>query len=124
MNNDAYEQGREDNGVREDPYAWENMSEGERFADSHGYSRGRCAVHGTFWTDSGDGCPSCTPEPEEDGQTEQDQLDMDMDRYAATHDEVILDLMLQSWEHRLLRAARETTQGSFLMSALRRNGVL
>ena len=34
-----------------------------------------------------------------------------------------LELLLQSWEHRLLRAARETTQGSFLMAAMHRNGV-
>ncbi len=44
--------------------------------------------------------------------------------YLAEDEREDLELLLDSWQHRIERAARETTQGSFLMSALRRNGVL
>jgi hypothetical protein len=37
------------------------MASREEWADDHGYSRGTCREHGSFWTDTGDGCPSCPP---------------------------------------------------------------
>ncbi len=89
MNNDAYEQDREDNAV------------GESFAAE---CEAKYRMHHSYFYEDCDEAQNEMEDPQEP--------------------DVKLELMVQSWEHRLLRAARETTQGSFLMSALRRNGVL
>lgn len=112
---ERYEADRQENAVNE---RWQE-------AEDLGYSHGTCRIHGGFWTDSGDGCPSCTPEPEEE-QADADMAFIDaflQDHEPATNDQVCLELMLESWQTRIERAARETTQGSFLMAAMRRNGI-
>jgi len=41
-----------------------DMTDRERWAEDHGYWRGICPQHGSFWTD-GSGCESCLDEKEE-----------------------------------------------------------
>ncbi len=82
----------------------------EEWAEDHGYSRYRCPVHGTFWSDSQDVCPSC----------EESHNDDTVDLSEAEW----MQLLLASWHTRMIQAARETTQGKFLMDSLKDNGII
>ena len=44
----------------------------EQWAEDHGYAHYTCPVHGGFYSDTGEGCPSCPEEHEEDPDRDDD----------------------------------------------------
>jgi len=50
----------------EDKYLDYGPTAREQWCEDHGYVHGTCRTHGGFYSDTGEGCPSCPEEPKED----------------------------------------------------------
>jgi hypothetical protein len=116
-NEERFEMDREERGVRED------------WADSHGYWHGTCRTHGGFWTDTGDGCPQCEPDPPEleaieaAEEFDPDDTQEDCDLIEQAVKDVLFEDLLENCE-RIQKAARDKQAGNkSLMAYLRQNGV-
>jgi hypothetical protein len=56
----------------EDKYLDYGPTKREQWAEDHGYMHYTCPQHGGFYSDTGEGCPSCPEEPKEDPDRDDD----------------------------------------------------